>query len=227
MKKKIEVLIFFSILFFVCGAQALTYVYSGSLTINENQNDNDGIIAYNNGTIDMLGGSVWWININNQAAANIYGGTAGEFLAFNSSTFNIYGGRANTLMLTDTSRADISGGYILSLVAKGNSVANVYGGTLGLGATGNSIINIYGGLINAISASGNSIINLYAYKDSVQITTTGGSYNTGQVSGKYLDGSEFCINLGQTAESYLHIVIVPEPMTLLLLTLGSLVLRRK
>jgi hypothetical protein len=227
MKKKIGILISIGILFFACNAQALTSLYGGHLTINQNQNDNDGIIAYNDSTINMLGGSVWWININDQVTANIYNGSADDFLAYDSSTFNIYGGSAKNLIAKNTSHINLNGGNVRLVRIEQNSVANVSNGTFEfLSVKEDSRVNLYNGVINYLSATGNSVVYLYAYD--VSFTTTGGDYNTGQITGKYLlNNNTFCINFGSAVESYSHIIVVPEPVTLLLLAVGGLVLRRR
>jgi hypothetical protein len=88
------------------------------------------------------------------------------------------------------------------------------------------IVNIYGGnLEDDLAATDNSIINLYAYD--VEITQSGGWWDDGQVTGKYYSNDEpFNFDLwGQN--TYQHINIVPEPMTLLFLASGFMGIRRR
>ncbi len=117
---------------------------------------------------------------------------------------------------------DIFGGDIFRLAAFDTTITNWYNGTMDtLRPRDDSIINIYGGMLDTLGATENSIVNLYAYD--LAITHTGGFWDDGQVSGKYyLDDTSFIFDLwGQN--TYLHINIVPEPASLLLLSLGSLI----
>ena len=121
---------------------------------------------------------------------------------------------------------DIFGGDIFRLAAYDNTITYWYDGVMDiLWARGDSIINIYGGQFTLLSAIDNSLVNLYAYD--VVITHTGGFWDDGQVTGKYyLDDTSFIFDLwGQN--TYSHINIIPEPASILLLSLGLLFLRKR
>lgn len=120
---------------------------------------------------------------------------------------------------------DIFGGDIYRLAAYGTTFTNWYDGQMNtLWARDDSTVNIYGGGLDILAAAENSSVNLYAYD--VIITTTGGVYNFGYVMGKYYTNNDpFYFDIAKDA--HLHINIIPEPTTLLLLSLGCLLLRKK
>lgn len=121
---------------------------------------------------------------------------------------------------------DIFGGDILRLAAFDTTITDWHEGTMDvLWVNDNSIVNIYGGSLEEMAAIENGQINLYAYD--IVHTTTGGHYGIGQVMGYYYsDNSYFCFDLGNL-ETYSHINIIPEPSTLLLISLGLLFLRKR
>jgi hypothetical protein len=120
---------------------------------------------------------------------------------------------------------DILGGDIYMLEAFNVTATDWYAGEMTeLFGHNDSIVNIYGGQLSRLQAAENSVINLYAYD--VIHTTTGGYWDAGQLTGKYLnDNSNFVFDLHYTA--YPHVSIVPEPGTLFLFGLGGLMLRKR
>jgi len=121
---------------------------------------------------------------------------------------------------------DIFGGYIGRLETYDITVTDWYDGEMShLWTYDDSIINVYGGELFTLYSHEDSLINLYAYD--VLITDTGGYWNLGQVTGKYFsDNSSFIINLW-SEDTASHINIVPEPTTLILFGIGTLLLRKK
>jgi hypothetical protein len=131
--------------------------------------------------------------------------------------------------------ADMFGGDVIQLGALDSSSFSMYGGTMDrLMVRGNSVVNIHSGELNqlAIYESGyykyyddgtyeyiydNGLVNLYAY-DVVYHPTD--EYN-GYIEGKYINNDQhFTFNTGLSDTS--HINIIPEPATVLLLSLGGL-----
>jgi len=85
-------------------------------------------------------------------------------------------------------------------------------------------VNIYGGSLDFLWAAEYSCVNLVAYD--VTVMTTGGWYDQGYVTGTfYCNDIPFYFDLSQ--DSYLHINIIPEPATFLLISLGCLFLRKR
>jgi len=130
------------------------------------------------------------------------------------------------ILMHRDSTADIWGGQVDEMVTFQNSILNMFGGTIsGLFTEDDSTINIYGGTLGHLASAGFSSVYLYAYD--VIHTTTGGRWNDGQVMGKYYaDDSDFLFDL-KYQDTYSHITVVPEPTTLLLLSLGGLMIRQK
>ena len=88
----------------------------------------------------------------------------------------------------------------------------------------NSTVNIYGGIPDKVGLAEDALLNLYAYD--VAIHPTGGYYDNGWIEGKYISNDQyFAFDLGSYDIS--HINIIPEPTTLLLFSVGSIVFLRK
>jgi hypothetical protein len=146
-------------------------------------------------------GEIW---MHNDATADMWGGYVFQLGTFDSSNFSMYGGTMNRLMV------------------RGNSVVNIHSGELNQLAIytfgyykyydDNTYEYIYD----------NGLVNLYAY-DVVYHPT---DEYSGYIEGKYINNDQhFTFNTGLSDIS--HINIVPEPATLLLLSLGGLLLRKK
>ena len=130
----------------------------------------------------------------------------GEIYIYNDVTVDIFGGDIYKLETYDVTVTDWYGGAITELCTWEDS-----------------LISIYGGQLSRLQAGENTVIQLYAYD--VIHTTTGGYWDAGQLMGKYYeDNSDFLFDLHHTA--YPHITVVPEPATIILLALGSLICRK-
>jgi len=136
------------------------------------------------------------------------GDVYGEIWMYNDCTLDIFSGEVSRLAAYDVTVTDWFGGQMLILWARDNSIINIYGGTLG-----------------DLWVAESSLVNLYAYD--VISHPTGGYYNLGWIEGRYLNSDlyfEFDF-AGQDTGS--HINVVPEPATLLLLSLGVLLVRKR
>lgn len=138
------------------------------------------------------------------------GDVYGEIWMLNDSTADMLGGDVFQLGALDASRFNMFAGMMDILMVRYDSVVNIYGGTLGS-------LNVY--------PDENGLVNLYAY-DVVYHPTGGGGYDYPWMGGRYLSNDQnFAFMLAPSALS--HINIVPEPATILLLGIGSLLFRKK
>jgi len=169
----------------------------------------------NSGTQNIYTGETFGqFFVSNDAAVNVYGGQIDAFYMGNSSILNVYGGTVNAYAsLSDNSTANILGGVVERIMAGGNSN-----------------VTLSGGQINTLESKYNSAdpqhIRLICQSNYLLAYT--GTAITG-ISGMWCDGTAFNIHLstnyGTTISS--NITIIPEPATLFLIGLGSLLVRRK
>jgi hypothetical protein len=126
-------------------------------------------------------------------------------------------------LLNDAS-LDFVGGSMGHLDTWNNSMADIDGGTMDYLCTyDNSVVNLHSGSWNWMVSGNASAVYLYAYN--VTHDPTGGSFGDGSLEGYfYKDDSQFSFSLLNPG-TYPHIQIVPEPSSLALLALGSLLLR--
>lgn len=197
-------------------------------------------------TVSMFGGWVSLIQSYDSSIFSMTGGTT-EACAYNQSTFNVGGGTIYTLNSYDYSNINLFGGFVYGLYAygtgtvnvfdnanldilraRGYSIADVTGGTLDLiSASQFGTVNLLGGLVSDYLAAGDSgIINIFGYN--LSKSPTGGHYGFGFVSGEWADRTAFNINLSG-ADTYSRVILyqIPEPATVLLIVIGSIVLRRR
>lgn len=195
------------------------------------------IAFYEDGVIED--GDVFsWVSVYNDATVNMSGGVVtSQLSAYDFSLVNISGGILEATISTDASTVNLSGNMQANqLGVSGSGTANMYGGTVGfIEAWNHSTVNLYGGTISDyVLAYGDEslVVNIYGYD--FNYDALGGSYGGGQLTGFWLDDSPFTIDLwyssnpGEaTIDTYSHIVLVPEPATVLFLGAGMLMLRRR
>jgi len=147
----------------------------------------------------------WYdVNIYDYATVDMIGGSVNILYAFNSSIFNISDGSITSVICSfDLSTVNITGGSIEALATGGSSTANVYGGEWKW--------------TDYIAAFDQSIVNIYGYDF---------SYSYGRLSGFWLSGIQFDLWL-RGPDTYPRVVLheIPEPYSILLLSMGVLIAR--
>jgi hypothetical protein len=227
MEKKLAIT-FLAILFvFPFYAQAVTFTGDANIQAGNNWTN---VYIYdtppNHTTVTMTGGTVSdSMGIYNASTLNMSGGNVGGLGAVENSTVNISGGSVGGLELYDNATATISQNASIGVAGVGDSsVFNVNGGTITeLAAGDNSILNLRGGIItDLLRAYPSAIVNIFGYN--LSKTDSGGRFGYGQITGYWLNDSQFTINLSDT-DTYSRINLIPEPATLLLLGVGAFLLR--
>jgi hypothetical protein len=228
MKTKTYVIMTGVLLLAACSAQAVLdekiFTSSGQILPGEEWND---VFIYNDDTIvDMLGGFVEGLGTYDASTINVTAGAINGLSAHEFSSANVSGGTHGTLEAWDSATVKVfPGATLFRLNASGSGTAYMTGGiTEYVGAGDSSVMNLYGGVItDCLAAGGSSTINIYGYD--FDYDPTGGGYDGGQLTGFWLNGSPFMLDL-YGAETYSHINQVPEPSGLVILALGALLAKR-
>jgi hypothetical protein len=179
-----------------------------------------------NTTVNMYGGGADFITTYDGSTLNIMCGSA-DIGAADFSIINMLGGDIGYIQAWDNATVIFFDSYdVTALVAEDFANIFIIGGNIGNIHTYQSgMISVYGGFISGcIIAHDFSDINIYGYN--LNKTHSGGIYGYGQVSGFLMDDTYICVDL-YNPEAYSHINLIPEPASLLLLSLGGLLLRKK
>lgn len=186
------------------------------------------VFIYNDGTlVNMLGGDVDSIGTYDASMVNVTGGSVSTLDALEFSIANITGGYAYSVFTRYNSTVNFSGNAnSVSLGVVDSGIVNMAGGTTTYLRAGNiSSINLYGGIVSEyLNAWDSATVNIYGY--GFNYDPSAGSWDGGQLTGFWLDDTPFTIDL-YDAQTYNHINLIPEPATVLLMSLGSLILRRR
>jgi hypothetical protein len=206
--------------------------------------------VWNTATVNMEGGQVVQLNGSDSSTINFYGGAVESISIASESTFNLEGllscdrvdthhsaifnvnsGMFEGKLDGDGKQININGGTVNMTKSRlsYHAVLNINKGNVtfcGIGLDRYSVLNVYGGEVTfnrdcwgeAFRMSLWAALNVY-YSDIIY----GGS-GMDIIGYHLLDGSEFM--LGQFTESEIEqINFVPEPATLVLLALGSMLIR--
>ena len=192
---------------------------------------NDSGVAVSGGTGDVYGDLNAY---NNSRVAVSAGRVRGGYLnAYDTSRVDISGGSVETGYLNayDTSHVDISGGSVdMLLSAYDTSRVDISGGNVGhLRAYNDNNVDISGGGVDGLSAYDTSNITFYGTNfHAIDGLTLDGTMvlGTGLLMGKWFDGTSWITSIS-SHDSGATIRAVPEPATLSLLALGSLVALRR
>ena len=207
-------------------------------------------ICQGSNIFNISGGEVWGLRGSDQMVINVTGGRIDDWLdmggysilnmaytdpyswqcisGYEHSTINITSGSYSDIMLTDDSLLRLRNGLINSLIAGGNSYAILEGGTVNdLLVKEMAAVELYeGAIIGNILAQDDGIIKIYGYN--FLYDESGGTYGGGQLLGFWLDGRELMIDFADAQNDstyYNHVILIPEPVTLLLLGLGVVMVR--
>jgi hypothetical protein len=148
---------------------------------------------------------------------------------YDDATVGITGGRVLDLYANDSSTVNLFDGEVLWLYGSDSSRIYMYGGSIdrALTLTGSSVASLYGGMSDVeIRIFDSGIVRFYGY--GFEFEPTGASGKSGMLSGYWLDGASFSgIYLRNLPEPFpgTQVVLIPEPASFLLLSLGGLILR--
>jgi len=126
---------------------------------------------------------------------------------------------------------NVSGGWMDALISVDNSLPKIYGGSMSwLAAVGYSQITIFGcAVVDGLYVDENGIMTIHGSDFAVDGTPVGYTELTGFLTGQ-LTGT---LRSGDPINAYFEtynngkIVLVPEPATLILFTLGGFTMLRK
>lgn len=151
-------------------------------------------------------------------------------LVFDSgyNTFDANDPYYDEVAVFNNAHLDVLGGEMGKLEFRNYSTGHIYDGQMNwLWTDDNTVINIYGGSLNVLASRPDSTVYLHAYD--VVYHPAGGLGNPAWLEGIYYSkNSPFSFIFDGLDDScYEQVTIVPEPITLVFLGLGYLILRRK
>jgi hypothetical protein len=120
------ILIILVILAGACPVRADLVFDSGYNTFDANDPYYDEVWVINDAHLDVLGGSMWKLELMNYATSNIYGGNI-DLLALNHNTVvNIYSSDMDLLAIQDFTVVNIHGGTLDYFAAAENGLGYLY-----------------------------------------------------------------------------------------------------
>ena len=126
MKTKVFLIIVLTILIGVCPAQADLVFNSGYNTYDDSYGYNFEVWVINDAHLDVLGGAMGKLELNDFATSNIYSGDI-DLLALNHNTVvNIYSSDIDFLAIQDSTVVNIHGGTLDCFAAAESSLVYLY-----------------------------------------------------------------------------------------------------
>ena len=107
----------------------------------------DIVEIFNDGAFNVTGGTVGGVFIDDAGQANVSGGNVSYVVGSGSSTINITGGTVGEVDAYISTVANISGGSIKDIYGGDDGIINLTGGTIGTDTIrmfGNGILNVFG-----------------------------------------------------------------------------------
>ena len=220
------------------GGNVLTTLFvNDEAKLNISYGSANMLHTYNNSTLDMSGGNISnYLSSLDSSTVNISNASVVNWLyATNTSTVNISGGTfTHQSYAYNNSIMNISGGIFNdAFTAYNDSKINFSGGNMinSLRAIDSSVVNISGGTIVSLHANNTSNVIFEGYDF---ILGQGLSWDidgqtilgTGTLTGKWFNNTSFVIPI-QYHDTTATIMAIPEPATLALLSLASLVMIKK
>lgn len=138
---------------------------------------------------------------------------------------------AQVIIIGQGTTVTMTGGVVEKMEVRNSAVINVVDGQITnyLGLRDSGTANLFGGWIKELLALDSSVIYLHA--EGVNHDPVGGKWNTGRITGNWIAGGPFAIDLYDSDfygnDTYAHITILPEPATLALFGIGALFLRSR
>ena len=217
MKTRVISIILAAVVFLATGQLWATIIAFHEDGVIQDGDEYSDVYVYDDATVDMTGGVVTvQLGAYDSSTVNISGGVLnGVFTSIESV--------ASTLNLSGSMQAD-------GVEIWGSGTLNMFGGTVGSVEVHN-IANLYGGVISDYLLA-TSTVNIYGY--GFEYDPLAGNYQGGQLTGFWLDDTPFSIDLyyddtpgGPIIDTWPHIVLIPEPATVVLLALGGIMLRKR
>ena len=187
--------------------------------------DADNMTVYDDSIVNMTAGYIGgYLEGYDSATLNVSDGFFGLGLkAHDQSTLNVSGGGTELLYVYDESVTDFSGGYYELVKVRDSAHMDIRGNAKMdmLSASGTSTMDIFGGDLSWPEASGSSVITIHGTDFNYpygEIPDVSGVLTGTLANGDLIDGLPFHIYDDAS------IVLVPEPSTLVLLSLAFVAL---
>jgi len=212
--------------------------------VNVYSGGTNGVIwVYDTGVLNVHDGNLRGYTFVTGGTLNVYDGYPGAYMGiYNGATVNINGGEINDLETFNSTWNVYDGTVQWFMTAAFNVTMNIFGGNFpsGLNIGSGSIVNISGGELSPrIEFSQESELNISA----TSILLNGEpipNFGPGQemevsqrnvtLSGVFLDGTHFAIELNDNDDPYyfihplatVRVTLVPEPQSLVLILLCAI-----
>ncbi len=170
--------------------------------------------------------TVW---LNNNANLYVLGGQTSTIYTNHNSTLSLTDGIVYNIEMRGSSSCSFYDGFTNRVYCYESSTLNVYdwsnsqpfGGSFHIVAFGNSIVSLFqGNSLGQVNAYDNSQLNIFG-KNLI--------FSNGYIRGTWANGTDFSLYMRGQFDFPQQLILheIPEPMTLALLALGGLLIRRK